>query len=163
MDRPHLLIIDSHKAHIYNVAFFQLMRKFNIHVMAIPAHTSHLVQALDSTPFANFKKAWERFLYVWNFDHFGAILGKGDFWDVFWPAWKKAMTVENIQAGFRKTGIYPFSFEASPKEKMGPSNVTDTHKVSLGSPPPVILVVQLFSWQKVPLLPLLLRLQNQLN
>ena len=49
LDRPHLLIIDSHKSHIYNVAFFDCMKANNIYVMAIPPHTSHIVQALDST------------------------------------------------------------------------------------------------------------------
>ena len=58
LDRPHLLIVDSHKSHVYNVAFFDLMRDMNIHVMAIPPHTSHIVQVLDSTPFAQFKKLW---------------------------------------------------------------------------------------------------------
>ena len=52
LDRPHLLLVDSHKSHIYNVAFFDLMKGMNLHVIAIPPHTSHIVQALDSTPFA---------------------------------------------------------------------------------------------------------------
>ena len=56
LDRPHLLIIDSHKSHMYNVAFFDCMKANNVHVMAIPLHISHIVQALDSTPFAQFKK-----------------------------------------------------------------------------------------------------------
>ena len=55
LDRPHLLIVDSHKSHVYNVAFFDLMKEMNIHVMDIPPHTRHIVQALDSTPFAQFK------------------------------------------------------------------------------------------------------------
>ena len=56
LDKPHLLIIDSHKSHIYNVVFFDYIKANNIHVTAIPPHTSHIVQALDSTPFAQFKK-----------------------------------------------------------------------------------------------------------
>ena len=56
LDRPHILLIDSHKTHVYNLPFFDEMWENNIHVMAIPPHTSHIVQALDSTPFAQFKK-----------------------------------------------------------------------------------------------------------
>ena len=26
---------------------------------------------------------------------------------VFWPAWQQAFSVENIESGFRKTGIWP--------------------------------------------------------
>ena len=55
LDQNHLLIIDSHKSHIYNLAFFDELRDNNIHVMAIPPHTSHVLQPLDSTPFAQFK------------------------------------------------------------------------------------------------------------
>ena len=54
LEKPHLLIIDSHKSHVYNVAFFDCMKANNIHVLAIPPHTSHIVQALDSTPFVQF-------------------------------------------------------------------------------------------------------------
>ena len=39
-----LLIIDSHKSHMYNVAFFEEMLENNIHILAIPTHTSHIVQ-----------------------------------------------------------------------------------------------------------------------
>ena len=56
LDKPHLLIIDSHKSHVYNVAFFDCMKANNIHMLAIPPHTSHIIQALDSTPFVQFKK-----------------------------------------------------------------------------------------------------------
>ena len=38
MDRTHLLIIDSHKSHVYNYPFLQYMLSNNIQVMAIPDH-----------------------------------------------------------------------------------------------------------------------------
>ena len=56
--RKHLLILDTHKSHIYNLQFLTLMISNNIEVLAIPGHTSHILQPLDSTPFANFKTAW---------------------------------------------------------------------------------------------------------
>ena len=51
LNRLNLLIIDSYKSHVYNVAFYEEMKEHNVHVLAILPHTSHLVQALDSTPF----------------------------------------------------------------------------------------------------------------
>ena len=47
---------------MYNVTFYEEMKENNIHVLAIPPHTSHLVQALDSTPFAEFKCSAGRFI-----------------------------------------------------------------------------------------------------
>ena len=67
LDHPHLLIIDSHKSHIYNLAFFEEMKENNIHIMAIPPHTSCIFQLLDSTPFAQFKCNWQARLLEWNF------------------------------------------------------------------------------------------------
>ena len=64
--RPHILLIDSHKNHVYHLPFFDEMQENNIHVMAIPPHTSHILQALDSTPFAQFKKNWQKLLSEWK-------------------------------------------------------------------------------------------------
>ena len=135
LDWPHLVIVDSHKSHVYNVAFFDEMLENNIHVLAIPPHTSHIVQALDSTPFVQFKQNWQRLLLEYNFDNHGQVLGKGDFFKVVKPAWRHAMTVAWIQSGFRKTGIYPVNFNAIDKSKFTLSEVTDskTSVVYVGS------------------------------
>ena len=55
--RKHLLILGVHKSHIYNLQFLTLMTSNNIEVLAIPSHTSHILQPLDSTPFTSFKTA----------------------------------------------------------------------------------------------------------
>ena len=104
------------------------MKEMNIHVMAIPTHTSHIAQVLDSTPFAQFKKLWQRYLSQWNFYTRANALPKNQFWEVFSPAWNRAMTVANIQSGFRKTGVYPVNFDAIDKAKFNPSIVTDSKK-----------------------------------
>ncbi len=125
LQKPHLLIVDSHKSHVYNIPFFKEMKANNIAVLAIPPHCSHLVQALDNVPFANFKRFWQQDLADFNFENKGRPLTKADFFSVFWPAFKDAMSVAGIQAGFRHTGIYPVNFDAVDKDKMGPSSVTD--------------------------------------
>ena len=97
----------------------------NIEVLTIPPHTSHLLQLLDSVPFAQFKKYWENNLCRYNNSHNGHPLNKVDFWDVFVSSWNQAMVPKNIIAGFRHTGIYPFDPTAIPKTVMAPSLVTD--------------------------------------
>ena len=76
LDQPNLLIIDSHKSHVYNVTFYDEMKESNVHVLAIPPHTSHLIQALDSTPFAEFKYCWQKNLLDWLFTNKGVTLSK---------------------------------------------------------------------------------------
>ena len=66
LDRTHILIIDSHKSHVYNLPFFE---ENNIYVMAISPHTSHILQPLTSTPFTQFKCNWQRRLLEWNSAH----------------------------------------------------------------------------------------------
>ena len=94
-------------------------------------HMSHIVQALNSTPFAQFKKNWQKLLSEWNFDNHGGFLGKGQFFEVMWPAWKHAMSVANIQSGFHKTGIYPVNFDDISKSKFTPSQVTESKTCSV--------------------------------
>ena len=127
--KSHSCLLLTHKSHVYNVAFFDCMKANNIHVLAIPPHTSHIVQALDSTPFAQFKKLWQRHLKEWNFDNKVKCLPKGSCWEVFWPAWSRSMTVGNIQSGFRKTGVYPVNYDAISKSKFTLSIITDSKKI----------------------------------
>ena len=49
-DKTNLLIIDGHKSHLYNLPFYEAMRANNIKIITIPEHTSHILQALDSSP-----------------------------------------------------------------------------------------------------------------
>ena len=71
-------------------------------------------------------KNWQKLLSEWNFDNHGSLLGKGQFFEVMWPAWKHAMSIANIQSGFRKTGIFPVNFDGILKSKFTPSQVTDS-------------------------------------
>ena len=54
LDRTHLLIIDSHKSHMYNLAFFEEIRE-HCSYSNPPPLMSHILQPLDLTPFAQFK------------------------------------------------------------------------------------------------------------
>ena len=127
-DKTNLLIIDGHKSHLYNLPFYDAMRANDIEVLTIPPHTSHLLQPLDSVPFAQFKKSWEGHLMKYNNSHSGRALNKVNFWDVFVPAWNHSICPKNIIAGFKKTGIFPHNPHAIPPEAMAPSIITDhTH------------------------------------
>ena len=129
LDCPHLLIINSHKSHVYNLAFFEEMKENNIHVMAILPHTSHILQPLDSTPFVQFKRNWQARLLEWNFANGAKFLANWYFFEVFWPAWQQSMSVGNIQSGFHKMGIFPMNINAIPKTKYAPAQVTDSKKI----------------------------------
>ena len=58
--QKNLLIVDGHKSHLYNLPFYKAMQANGIEVLTILPHTSHLLQLLDSIPFTQFKKHWEK-------------------------------------------------------------------------------------------------------
>ena len=77
-DENHLMIIDSHKSHMYNLTLFDEMRENDIHVTAIPPHASHILQPPNST-FVQFKCNWQSELLDLNFAHNAKVLTKCHF------------------------------------------------------------------------------------
>ena len=57
-DKKHLLLMDSHNVHTFHYQFMKLMIDNNIIVLALPSHTTHLIQPLDDAPFVGFKNEW---------------------------------------------------------------------------------------------------------
>ena len=123
--KKNLLLYDVHKLHKYNLYFLRLMVTNNIKVLAIPGHTSHILQPLYSTSFANFKTAWNQSLSQYLVSNAGCAMPKHHFWIPFWPSWHKAMTVAVIQSGFRKTEIFPVNRRMIKDSDLGPSATTD--------------------------------------
>ena len=121
-ERKHILLLDSHKSHLFNIQFMKLMRDNGIQVLAIPAHTSHILQPLDDAPFANFKMAWYEAVRLHVRETGAKKLPKSQFFRLFNQAWDLGMTVRNIRGGFEHTGIYPFNRGAITDEKMAPSS-----------------------------------------
>ena len=60
LDKKHLLILDGHTTHSLNLEFIETMKKNNIILWCIPAHTSHVLQPLDKNVFSSLKTAWNR-------------------------------------------------------------------------------------------------------
>jgi len=47
--RPHVLLLDGHSSHVYNLPFVQLMKANNIYPFAFPPHCSHWLQPADKS------------------------------------------------------------------------------------------------------------------
>ena len=90
-------------------------------MLALPAHTTQCLQPLDDVPFANFKGAWYEGVCQYVRSSGAKKLSKAEFFHVFSPAWVKAITVNQIKAGFRNTGVWPVDRKAISDSKIGPS------------------------------------------
>ena len=110
------LLIDSHYSHIFNYCYMSIMYTRNVKVMALEAHSSHFSQPLDKNPFSCFKHAFNKAMRRFNRQNGGRPIRKDEFFSVFNVAWQKAMTPENIKAGFKRTGLWPVNKDVFPKE-----------------------------------------------
>ncbi|KIM94820.1 hypothetical protein OIDMADRAFT_134593, partial [Oidiodendron maius Zn] len=104
-----LLILDRYKS--YYIPDFKLYYKEkNIITLYIPAYSSYILQPLDIGCFSLLKKAYrkqiERLIYSSQ-----TYIIKEDFFLAFCITFPKAMTISNIQGGFRGTGIILFNPE----------------------------------------------------
>jgi len=94
-------------------------------VFCFPAHTSHILQPADVSLFKSLKSNWTAEGLKFTRGTGGKKVGRQHFFKVFTPAWERSNSTENIQAGFRKTGIFPFNSQAIPKCAFLPSLTTE--------------------------------------
>lgn len=55
---PHVLFLDGHSSHIYNLDLINLMKQNNVQVWCFPAHTTHWLQPADRSFFRSLKHNW---------------------------------------------------------------------------------------------------------
>ena len=104
--RPILLLMNGHSSH-YHPAVIMRAAEEGIILFTLPPHTSHLTQPLDKGVFGSLKQHWRQ--KCWNYvtSHPGMVVTRYQFSALFRSAWEKAMTMPNIVAGFRTTGVFP--------------------------------------------------------
>ncbi|CAD6902562.1 unnamed protein product [Tilletia laevis] len=76
----------------------QAARKHNVHVLSLPAHSTHGMAPLDRTCFAPLKVAWAE-CQRWEFFMTG-VIRRDDVVRLYEEARKKAMTPANIISGY---------------------------------------------------------------
>lgn len=133
--RSHILLLDGHSSHVYK-EFIKLLKSNNMHTMCYPSHTTHEMQPADKALLKRLKHHWDLEGQKWTSMMAGQKLSRMEFFAVFRRAWKKAATVENAQAGFRGTGMYPHSKDILPEIAFAPSKTTErVLPFTLPSPP----------------------------
>ena len=81
-------------------------------LFTLPPHTTHLCQLLDKGPFASLKLEWRNTVRQFVASNPGRTVTRYDFSALFAETWFKVMTMKNITAGFRVTGVCPFNKHA---------------------------------------------------
>ncbi|XP_069109587.1 uncharacterized protein [Argopecten irradians] len=112
-ERPQLLILDSHSSHEV-LGLLESAKSENIHVFALPPHTTQYLQPLDRTVFGPLSKAYNRACTNFMSASPTNTICKLTWPELFATAWKDAVTCHNILSGFRACGIFPFNSNAVP-------------------------------------------------
>lgn len=111
--RPLLFIIDGAKGHL-DLAAIDFARSKQIHLLCLPAQTTHILQVADVSLFGPFKTYWRGACDELKKERARSKpssergIRRGDIVPLVLRAWPLAMTTGNIQAGFKRTGIYPY-------------------------------------------------------
>jgi hypothetical protein len=109
--RPLLLLLDGHSSH-YCPDTIRLAAQEKVILFTLPPNTTHLTQPLDKGCFAPLKAAWKQECHQYVVEHPGQAVTKFQFSRLFAKAWACGMTMSNIIAGFRVTGVYPLNRNA---------------------------------------------------
>jgi hypothetical protein len=115
-----LLLFDGHSSHV-SPSLIKWARSRNLILFCLPAHSSHFLQPLDVSLFGPFKTFYYSECSSFMQKNIGQVITRYDMCQIACKAYLKAMTPINIQAGFRKTGIYPLSKDVVPMEKLFPA------------------------------------------
>ena len=109
--RPLLLLLGGHWSH-YQPSFIHSAAEEEVIVFCLPPHATHLTQPLDKGCFGPLKMFLREECLNFMASHPGQVVTRFNFSRLFSKAWGKAMTIPNILAGFKVTGIYPFDRSA---------------------------------------------------
>ena len=123
--RPILLMLDGHSSH-YNPSVIEAAAEEGVIIFYLPPHTIHLTQPLDKGCFAPLKSYWREECETYLSKNKGRAITRFQVSQVFSKAWVRAMTMTNVMAGFRTTGVCPFDHNAvKSKTPLNPAEAFD--------------------------------------
>jgi hypothetical protein len=124
---PKLLIFDGHASHI-SLDVIRLAKDNNIHLLALPAHSSHVLQPLDYAVYGPVKKAWRKIVDEYFRTHSFRNVEKSVFASLYAQIKNNNLGFlrRHIVAGFEATGIFPFNPKALDKKKLKTFNLAAT-------------------------------------
>jgi 4-hydroxybenzoate polyprenyltransferase len=106
--QPRLLVLDGHGSH-ETTEFIWKCLEYNIFLLFLPAHTSHVLQPLDLSIFSPLKASYRKHLNLLASMTDSTPIGKRNFLICYYKARQESLTGMNIRAGWRATGLWPVS------------------------------------------------------
>lgn len=131
-ERPVVLLMDSHSAHI-GAEVLKVAKDNQVHLFTFPAHCTHLLQPLDVGLFKPLKNYWRDSMCRYMSNNPSNPPNRSNFHSIMNPAFISAFTKKNIENAFKKTGICPLNGDVISVEALRPSALTDAAPASSAS------------------------------
>lgn len=123
-ERPIVLVMDNHESHVHFEALLKA-KESGIHIVTLPAHTSHKTQPLDKTVFGPVKSYYNNLANSWMLQNPGQPITIHQMPELITKSYIRACTIQNIRTGFEKAGIWPFDRDAYPDDWFLPATVSE--------------------------------------
>ena len=108
-DKPLLLLYDGHRSHI-SPSIIDWAIENNVILYVLPPHTSHVLQPMDVGCFGPFSRMYSNECMKYQRTN-GTTVNKYSLCPIACKAYAAALSSENLQSAFRKSGIFPFGPE----------------------------------------------------
>ena len=136
-ERPQLLILDGHGSHEV-LELLEKAREKDIHILALPPHTTHALQPLDKVVFGPFKRAYRRVCTEYLSERSAHTVNK-----ISWPGllrktWQETMGADLIRKAFEATGIVPFNRQRIPDKVFAPAEALAMSDDEIEDPAPPV-------------------------
>lgn len=107
LDRPLLLILDSHISHL-SLKTTRLAVENQIHILCLPFHATHILQPFDVYTLKFVKTQWQTLLWEFKKKNLSKTLEKSNFIHMFAKLYNHALLPNHCSVAFREAGIVPF-------------------------------------------------------
>ena len=119
---PHvLLLLDGHKSHV-SIGLVEWTHSRNIILFILPAHTRHVLQPMDVGCYGPFQRMYNAECHKFTRQS-SCTVTRYDVCEVSSKVYYRALSAENIQSAFQKTGIFPFNPSLISRDVLKPAEV----------------------------------------
>ena len=113
---------DGHKSHL-SITLAEWAKKRNVVLFVLPPHTSHLTQPLDVAVFDPLKSQYYKQRQSYLQQNPGISITRYEVAKLTARPYLKALCPDNITAGFKKSGIYPFNSQTLAPSQLAPASI----------------------------------------
>jgi hypothetical protein len=132
-DQPILLVLDGHLSRLCWEAM-AVFRRYQIEVLVLPGHTSHLLQPFDIAVASPLKSAYHHLFAheraqleeQWQGRNIPIHYIRYAMCRAFLGAYAQAVTLQNAEAGFMSAGMVPFNPEKPKESEFCPDATAET-------------------------------------